>query len=364
MRRLGWLASLILIAGGCAPAAPSASGASTSPSPAAVVSPSAAAAASPSPPSSSHMAPTPSAPPHVGDGEPWLVFQTMTAAGYGVHFIRPDGSGLHRWAAGVPGTHEHPDWSPDGSQLVLNTVMPDETEDLWIGQADGSEAHLVLDCVDPCTWIDEPAWSPDGTQVAFQRVVEQDHGHFVSTLELFDVASGTASVVLQMPDQQVVLQPRWAPDGRRIVVEYLHLAEDSIDADIDDGAIGVVDLDDDDPRVRRIAGDFANSPDWSADGSNVLWSRPGASGGSDVWVAAPDGSDAKAVTDLAATGGGADQPAFTPDGQGVVFVWSEPATPGRIGQVGIDGSGLTSAIGDRNIDAMHPRWRPLAASGG
>ena len=96
----------------------------------------------------------------------------------------------------------------------------------------------------------------------------------------------------------------------------------------------------------------------------MLWSRPGAGGGSDVWVAAPDGSDARQVTDLAAARGGADQPAFTPDGKEIVFVWSAPATPGRIGQVGIDGSDLRSAIGERNIDAMHPRWRPLPEAGG
>ena len=96
-------------------------------------------------------------------------------------------------------------------------------------------------------------------------------------------------------------------------------------------------------------------------GRSCCGAAPGATGGSDVWVAAPDGSDARQVTDLAATGGGADQPAFTPDGQAILFVWSEPGAPGRVGRVNVDGSDLGSAIGDLTLDASHPRLRPAPA---
>jgi Tol biopolymer transport system component len=299
------------------------------------------------------------------DGEAWLAVQTQTAAGYGVHLVRPDGTGLHRWPAPVPGTHEHPDWSPDGQRILLNAVMPDRTEDLWVGEADGSDTRLLLDCVAPCIWLDEAAWSPDGTEIAVQRLTRGDGGGFTSTLERLDVATGVTTVILTMPAQEVVLAPRWSPDGRRLVVEHLHLVADDIDADIDRGGIGVVDLDEAEPVVTPITdGDLENSPDWSPDGALVLWSRPGAEGGSDVWVAAPDGRGARRVTDLAGSGSGADQPAFTPDGTGIVFVWSEPGGPTRIGQVELDGCGLRSATGDRAIDGMHPRLRPLANPAG
>ena len=172
------------------------------------------------------MIATPSAPPAVLDGESWLVLQTMSAAGYGVHFVRPDGTGLHRWSAAVPGTHEHPDWSPDGQRILLNSVAEDGTEDLWVGGVDGSDAHVLLECAAPCIWVDEAAWSPDGTQVAFQRLVGDATGKLTSTLELLDVATGATSVVLTMPTQEVVLQPRWSPDGERIVVEAIHLVAD------------------------------------------------------------------------------------------------------------------------------------------
>jgi Tol biopolymer transport system component len=352
MRRIGSLGALIVVAAACgSPADPSPAPSLASPSVAAVV-------RSPSAAPSATTRPTPTPLPQLLDGESWIVFQTRTAGGYGVHFVRPDGTGLHKWPAPVSGTQEHPDWSPDGSRILLNTVMPDRTEDLWVADVDGSNPRMLLDCVAPCAWIDEAAWSPDGRRIAFQRLEPMEHGHLISTLELLDVDTGATEVVLVMPDQQVVLQPRWSPDGRRIVVEVIHLTEDRLDADVDDGAIGIVDLDDPDPRVRRIAGEFANSPDWSPDGTLVLWSRPGPDGGSDVWVAKPDGSDARRVSDLAATGGGADQPAFTPDSQAIIFVWSEPGQPGRIGRIGVDGTGLASAVGDLTVDAMHPRVRP------
>jgi hypothetical protein len=185
--------------------------------------------------------PVPASPtlPAVLPGETWLAFQTNTAAGYGVHLIRPDGTGLHRWPAAVPGTHEHPDWSPTGDRILLNTVTSDDTEDLWVGNVDGSDAHVLLDCVDPCLWVDEAAWSPDGRTIAFQRLVVEADGHLVSTLELLDLASGGKSVVLTMPDQEVVLAPRWSPKADALAVELIHLPADSLDVDPDSGAVGV-----------------------------------------------------------------------------------------------------------------------------
>jgi Tol biopolymer transport system component len=357
---LGLSASLGLMACGPAasPSAPAPSAASSAPSASGAI----AASGTPSPSASPRPTPTPL--PSILPGESWLAVQTQTT-GYGVHFVRPDGTGLHRWTAGVPGTHEHPDWSPDGDRILLNAVMPDGTEDLWIGAADGSDAQMLLDCVAPCVWLDEAAWSPDGTEVAVQRLTRGAGRQTISTLERLEVATGRTTIILTMPTQEIVLAPRWAPDGRRLVVEHLHLVEDHIDADVDRGGIGIVDLDAATPTVQPITeGAFENSPDWSPGGELVLWSQPGAEGGSDVWVGAPDGSGARRVTDLASSGDGADQPAFAPDGRSIVFVWSEAGGSTRIGQVDVDGSGLRSATGDVEIDGMHPRLRPVGGSDG
>jgi hypothetical protein len=202
------------------------------------------------PPSSAPPSPSPSASrPVVGDDEPWISLIAQTGAGYGVHFVRPDGSDLHRWAAAIPGTQEHPDWSPDGRQLVIDTLDGAGVRDLWIADADGTDARRVIDCVDPCKGVDEPAWSPDGASIAFQRIIVGDLGTLTSTLEILDVATETTRVVLTMPTRQALLAPRWAPDGRRLVVEVVRLPEDSFLVDPDGGAIGIVDLDAAQPAV-------------------------------------------------------------------------------------------------------------------
>jgi Tol biopolymer transport system component len=354
--RLLTLAVVVVACAGPAPSGPLASVASDGPT-VAPASPTVAPTGTPvARPSESPSSP----PPQVGVAEPWIAFQTLSAGGYGVHLVRPDGSGFHKWPVDIMGTHEHPDWSPDGSTILLNSVMPDGTEDLWTAPAEGGDGRLLLDCVDPCLWVDEAAWAPDGSRIAFQRLVRRDDGGLVSTLELLDVGTGATSIVLTMPRQQVVLQPRWSPDGRRLVVEVIHLPADSLDVDPDWGAIGTVDLEADEPVVRLVTDmDGSNSPDWSADGDHLVLSRPTETG-ADLWRIAPDGSDALRLTDLAATGGFAEQPAFLPDGGGVLFAWTAGEDGRRrIGRVEVDGGQAVNATGDLELDGAHPRARPL-----
>ncbi len=204
---------------------------------------------------------------------------------YGVHFVRPDGSGMHRWTADVPGTHEHPDWSPDGGQIVLNSVRADGGEDVWIGSVDGTQADKVVACTAPCIWADEPSWTPDGTGIIFQRLAARAGGGLTSTLELLEVDTGNVRVVLTMPELQVVLAPRFATA-----------------VDPDGGAIGIVDLDAPEPSDEYLTGfdSFANNPDWSPVGDVITFSQPTGPGkpASDPWTIAPDGTGSSLLTDV------------------------------------------------------------------
>jgi Tol biopolymer transport system component len=309
------------------------------------------------------ISPAPSASTEVLPGESWIAFQTSGAGGYGVYLIREDGTGMHQWPSGIAGGYEHPDWSPDGQRIMVNSIELDGTEDIWVAGVDGSDPVRLLDCVAPCIWADEAAWSPDGRSVAFQRLV-QDGDAVVSTLEILDLATGAAKVVLTMPANEVVLAPRWSPDGERVVVEVVHLPASSLEVDPDGGGIGVVDLTATAPVVEMLVAfeTFAQSPDWSPDGEELIYAQPSAADADllDLHGIAPDGTGERRITDLAANGDSAIQPAFAPDGDRIVFLLTRSGRQETVmAIVDRDGSNLGPATPAGYQDGYHPRLRPV-----
>jgi Tol biopolymer transport system component len=55
-----------------------------------------------------------------------------------------------------------PDWSPDGSEIAFVTQTHPTGGDIWIMNADGTEAHAITSGADKLG----TAWSPDGTKIA------------------------------------------------------------------------------------------------------------------------------------------------------------------------------------------------------
>ena len=124
-----------------------------------------------------HARPSPSLGAIVGDGEAWIAAQGDGT----IRLIRPDGSGDHVPFPLVPGGEQlHPDWSPDGKRLSFTTRG--ETDEIWIGNADGPGPARSSSARRRAHWADEAAWSPDGTSLIFQRMAAKD-GAGVSTLE-------------------------------------------------------------------------------------------------------------------------------------------------------------------------------------
>lgn len=372
MRRFAWYLAIatVLVAACGGTSAPSQTPTTTSappptaaPTAAPTASPRASLNAAPATPALAKQSPLPSILP----GEAWIAFQTTSAAGYGVHLIRPDGTGFHRWPSGIAGTHEHPSWSADGERILLNSVDPDGTEDLWIGNADGTGAQRIVDCVDPCLWADEPAWSPDDRVVAFSRATIED-GKLRSTLELLDLGTGEIAAGVTMPAGDVVLAPRWSPDGRRLVVEVIRLAEPTF-ASLESvgpvgGAIGLVDLDAAAPAVKLLTDldDFAQSPDWSPTDDLIVFAQPSGPerAQADLVAIRPDGSGRRSVTDIAKDGAAAVQPAFTVDGQRLLFILTRSGKQETVmAVVGVDGSNLGPIGGSDYRDGYHPRLRPV-----
>lgn len=261
------------------------------------------------------------------------------------------------------GLERHPDWSPDGRQLVFTAANAAGTDDLWIADADGADAVKVQECTAPCLGVDEAAWSPDGTRIVFQRLV-QEHGVVTSTLELLDVGSGDATVVLTAPPNSVVLAPRWSPDGQHLVVEHLLLDGPAYD-DLPIGdRLELVDLGAAVPELRPLtdAAEFGNNPDWSPTAPLIVFAAqvPGSTL-QDLFVMAPDGTQRRRLTTLADNGDLAVQPTFSPDGRTVLFVRrsGRQFTP-TLMEVAVDGGPPVALGGATEVRGEHPRRRPAS----
>jgi sugar lactone lactonase YvrE len=98
------------------------------------------------------------------------------------------------------------DWSPDGSRLVIQTML-DGRPALQVVNADGSKPRTLT-----VTEAYGPRWSPDGTRVAYFSSVDGPgiyvtgvDGQIVHKLVSTPVGSGTVT---------------WSPDGRQLAFAY------------------------------------------------------------------------------------------------------------------------------------------------
>ena len=290
----------------------------------------------------------------VGAGEAWIASQSN----FGIQLIRPDGSGAHTAFPFVPGGEQlHPDWSPDGEHLTFSVVG--DSRVIWVGGADGSHTRKFVDCVAPCVWVDEGAWSPDGRSYVYHRMVDRN-GVGVSTLEILDLATNKARVVLTAPKSRAFYQPRWSPDSRMVVTEFAQMAGSAFDSDVVGVALAIVDVTAAKPVAKEItqAKDLTNSPDWSWAKNLITFAQPstaaGFDGPSDIVTIHPDGTGRTTVISVQPRGGQTPQPAWSPDGSQIIFV-----DPNSIMQtVMADGSGLAAAVATGTGAGLHPRYRP------
>lgn len=260
------------------------------------------------------------------DPEAWIAYQTDRGGHEGVWLVHPDGSGDHEIALDVPGDRLHPDWSPDGSQLVITSRT--ERDVLYTYDVDADAARVVWDCAAPCVGDDEAVWAPDGERIAFVRAKEPFVDGVPScALFIGSVESGT---VEQLGETVSCLArptfPHWSRDGSKIAYyRGVYEAEST-----ESTAIHVLDVES--RSEAKVTDDavFAGDSDWSADGEWLTFSTYPLNDFqccevSNLYRVHPDGSGLEQITSYDTADLRATQPRYTPDGESIIFT---SVTPG------------------------------------
>jgi Tol biopolymer transport system component len=275
------------------------------------------------PPVSTTVTPGPSP---FGGAKAWIAYQTDRTGKEGVWLVHPDGSEDHKIVTDIPESLL-PDWSPDGTHLVVTTRGGD-TEPVFEYDLKTDTSRQLFDCSDPCVGDDEPVYSPDGKSVAVERALGPFVGDSPTDCGLWigDRATGKVHQVTSNtePACDREYNPRWSPDGTRFV--YWRQPDGGKRADT---AVYVMNADGTGERRLTDPALEAGEADWSPDGKWIVYATHplnefGCCHESNLYRVHPDGSGVEQLTHFSGAVQGGTQPNYTPDGTWIVFTEVTP----------------------------------------
>jgi len=154
-----------------------------------------------------------------------LVFERDTPATAQLYTVNADGSNLHL-VFPCPGDDSclgaaNPSWSPDGRwiafQLALGPVVNDWAADVsvWEVHPDGTGLRQVTHASRDGYEDNDPNWSPDGSRLVIQRNTHTDR--YRPTIWAVDSNDGGHPVRVSPVGVNASDHPDWSPDGQWIV---------------------------------------------------------------------------------------------------------------------------------------------------
>jgi uncharacterized repeat protein (TIGR01451 family) len=208
-----------------------------------------------------------------------LAFQSTNFSGNSpgneISIINADGTGLLKLANNVSDQNRSITWSPNGSQIAyIGAGGPslDTIRTVHITNTDGSGTYRLPGSP---SFISSVDWSPDGTRFVYSDEFE------ISVMNADGTGQTKLTTIQQTADGQTRdSDPRWSPDGRKILLTRSTINSNSIYTMNADGS-----------NLAKLFNFGGQDAAWSGDGLAVVFQQ-----GNEICRANVDGTNFKCLT--------------------------------------------------------------------
>jgi uncharacterized repeat protein (TIGR01451 family) len=260
----------------------------------------------------------------------------------GIYTIKPDGTD-EKLFPGIPSTAQQPEWSPNGTQLAFQAVNfggNSPVNEINVINADGT--GLVKIANNTSNFNRHVTWSPSGDQIAYIGNSPSNNNDGIRAVH---IANADGSGFYRLPGSPTFLSSvDWSPDGRKFVYA-------------DDREIFVMNADaTNQTKITTITQTLDGpttdlDPRWSPDGTKILLTRV-TNNTSGIYVMNADGSNLRKLFNFRAG-----SPSWSPDGLSVVLVESN-----EIATVNLDNTNFKYLTfnNQNNFSEFSPTWQKVA----
>lgn len=259
-----------------------------------------------------------------------IAFVGVSSGAKELYSVDYDGAGPSRLTANQS-INLSPAWSPDARSVAFTSYMRGYPYLYRLFAFEPRPPQLLAGFLGINT---SPAWSPNGQQVAMTLSKDGNPDIYVLTL-------ATGAFRRLTTHGGIDTEPTWSPTGREIAFISDRTGSPQLHVMDAEGA-----------NVRRVSqGGFLTQPRWSPRGDLIAYTAR--EGRHNIWVVAPDGSQARRLTN----GEGDNQSAsWAPNGRHLVFQSSRSGRH-QLYTALIDGSEV-QAIPGLAGGATSPAWSP------